>query len=221
MALQKSKYSDLPEDAIQLSEIEAIKYQSKILKNWKNKSDVFAFKYASLALSTAGATTGMYFINYYRNKLKLYNYGRFSSVLPIIVIPGLIPYFLHLEWILPDLTLGVTKCPVCIETRASCLQAGTGFVLPAILAPLSSFAFSHTYGSYDIPYLHKEPLKVFKLYVKMTKPIANVMLGILMGHILLASAVTYLEAKSINTVKRKLSELEYNLEHGIQAEYDF
>lgn len=83
------------------------------------------------------------------------------------------------------------------------------------------FQLSHTRGTYNIPYLHKEPKKVFQLYVKLTKPIANVMLAIVLGQMLLASAVTHFEAKSINTVKKKLSELEYNLEHNIEATYDF
>lgn len=36
----KKRFSEMPEDAIQLTESEAIKYQTKILKNWKNRSDV-------------------------------------------------------------------------------------------------------------------------------------------------------------------------------------
>ncbi|XP_044761106.1 uncharacterized protein LOC123318528 [Coccinella septempunctata] len=221
MALLKSKFSEMPADAVQLTEFEAIQYQTKIMKNWKNKSDVFAFNYATLSLSWAGATTGMYLNNYYRNKLKLHTFGRFISVVPMVILPGFLPYLLHCEMILPDLVLGSTGCPICIEARASCIQAFTGFLLPAALTPLSAFSLSHTRATYDIPYLHKEPMKVFKLYVKLTKPIANVMLAIVLGQMLLASGVTYFEAKSINTVKRKLSELEYNLEHGIEAEYDF
>lgn len=40
MALMKSKIEEVPKDAVVLTEAEALKYQYKILRNWKNQSDV-------------------------------------------------------------------------------------------------------------------------------------------------------------------------------------
>lgn len=40
MALEKKKYSEIPTDAIILSEEEALKYHTKLLNNWKTPSDV-------------------------------------------------------------------------------------------------------------------------------------------------------------------------------------
>lgn len=40
MALLKGKFSEVPSDAVILSEEDAVKYQTKVLKQWKKKSDV-------------------------------------------------------------------------------------------------------------------------------------------------------------------------------------
>lgn len=40
MALDKKKISEIPSDAIILTEDEAVKYQMKLLNNWKFPSDV-------------------------------------------------------------------------------------------------------------------------------------------------------------------------------------
>lgn len=39
MALMKKKYSEIPSDAVILSEEDALKYQLDIIKGWKKKSD--------------------------------------------------------------------------------------------------------------------------------------------------------------------------------------
>lgn len=40
MALSKAKYSEIPSDAVVLTESEAVLYQSRILNKWQNSSDV-------------------------------------------------------------------------------------------------------------------------------------------------------------------------------------
>lgn len=40
MALQKGKLSEFPEDAVRLTESQALEYQFKLLRNWKETSDV-------------------------------------------------------------------------------------------------------------------------------------------------------------------------------------
>lgn len=40
MALQKGNISELPSDAVRLTEKEALEYQLKLLTNWKDKSDM-------------------------------------------------------------------------------------------------------------------------------------------------------------------------------------
>lgn len=40
MALQKGNPKDMPSDAVRLTEKDALEYQLKFLKNWKDSSDV-------------------------------------------------------------------------------------------------------------------------------------------------------------------------------------
>lgn len=40
MALLKARPSDIPADAVRLTEKEAIEYQAKVLNDWKNLRDV-------------------------------------------------------------------------------------------------------------------------------------------------------------------------------------
>ncbi|KAK9873633.1 hypothetical protein WA026_023418 [Henosepilachna vigintioctopunctata] len=212
MALIKANYKEIPKDAIVLSEAEAVNYQLKILFNWKNQWEIFGFKYGGIFLSCGAAITGIYVNNHYRQKVKLHTFGKITSYLPICVIPSILAYFLHFQLIIPDMILQKTACPVCLELRSSAIQATVGCLMPTILAPLSSFALAHKYGTSDIPYIHQEPKKLFQLYRKITKPIGNLLFAIFVGHALLGSAVTYAEFRSINKVNQKLAELEYTLE---------
>ncbi|KAL3278752.1 hypothetical protein HHI36_016280 [Cryptolaemus montrouzieri] len=216
MALVKRKHGNIPEDAVLLSESQALTHQMNILNNWKNAWDVFGFRYSGICLSIAGGLTGIFIHNHYRIKLKLFEFGKLSTYIPVCILPSVLTYFMHVEIIIPDLILKKTECPICVEMRASAIQATLGCILPAVLAPISSLSMAVKYATFDVPYLHKEPLKVFQLYTKMTKPIGNILFAIFVGHALLASAVTYAEANSIYRVNKELAQSEYDLEHGLK-----
>lgn len=55
-------------------------------------------------------------------------------------------------------------------------------------------------------------MKAFQVWKKQTKPISNILFAIFVGQALLGSLITYLEAKSIETVNDKLTLLGYELE---------
>ncbi|GJQ73068.1 hypothetical protein Trydic_g1698 [Trypoxylus dichotomus] len=213
MALFKGKQSERPSDAIILSKEDAIMYQLKVLRGWKDKSDTFAFRYGGAFLASLSAGAGIYINSYYRLKFRLHYYGRMSSYLPIVVLPAALSFLLHTEFVATEVTLPDT-CATCIETRASAIQAMVGCVLPTILAPAAAIPLAMQYNTYDVPYLTKEPLKVFKLLQKMTKPIGNILMTIFLGQAIIASVVTYFEAKCVQRVQLKLAMLEDDLEHN-------
>ncbi|VEN54061.1 unnamed protein product [Callosobruchus maculatus] len=214
MALERRRIQDVPKDAIILTEDQALQYQTKILNNWNTPSDIFAYKYGSVFLGTATMLAGAYTNNFFRRKFKVTKYGQVSSYLPISVVPAMMSLIFHHQFVLKYLVLeNEDTCPVCMEVRASSLQAVTGTILPLILAPLSTISLVHKYGTYNIPYLTKEPMKVTKLLIEKVRPAANTFFWMLVAQAVLGSVVTFFEADSIFKVKYKLRKLEQEFEH--------
>nr|XP_023019201.1 uncharacterized protein LOC111508016 [Leptinotarsa decemlineata] len=208
MALERKNFKDIPTDAIVLTEEQALVYQTKILNNWSVPADVFGFKYGSFFLGGATMFVGIYINNFFRWKFKLMHYGRFVSYLPMAAIPASLTVLLHQEVVLKDLVLkNQDTCPVCLQTRAAALQAAVGCVFPLLIAPISSLTLVNRYKTYDIPYISREPMKIFRLIQKMIKPKQNILFGIFIAQALFGSIVTYLEAESIYKVNSKLLEL--------------
>ncbi|KAI4459736.1 hypothetical protein MML48_6g00004360 [Holotrichia oblita] len=213
MSVAEAKLSEVPPDAILLSKHDAIIHQLKIMKSWKNKSDTFVFRYGGTFLGCISAGVGIFLNSHFRKKYRLFDYGRLSSYLPIVVLPAALSLLFHTQFVTTETTLP-NICATCMETRASAIQAMTGCVLPLILAPLSSIPVAMQYHTYDVPFITKEPMKVFKLVQKQTKPIANILMAIFVGQAMIASVVTYYEMKSVHRVRTKLAKLEYDLEHN-------
>lgn len=207
MALLKGKKFELPPDAVILTEEEAFQYQTKILADWSRTSDIFAYKYGGRFLGLMSGLTGAIINSHYRFKFKLLSYGRGSSYLPVIVIPSMISFLFHTEMVLPDVVLQ-KNCVVCTEMRASALQAITSTVIPTTLSSLSAFSLAMRYGTENLPYITKEPKKVFKLWMAKTKPFGNTLFTLFVLNAFLASVVTYFEAKSVETCNNKLNQIE-------------
>lgn len=102
---QKEK---LPADAVLLTEEQAIKYQTKLIDGWKENGEVYEIKYFFISifsylilifrwalrlgsgiLGSVSVITSIYINNHFRYKLKLGSYGRFSTYMPIVVIPAI------------------------------------------------------------------------------------------------------------------------------------
>ncbi|XP_022919821.2 uncharacterized protein [Onthophagus taurus] len=214
MALFRAKRSEMPADAVLLSEEDALKYQVNIMHKWKNKSETFCYRKGVLLLTTFGGLAGIYINNYYRNKFRLRRIGAATTYIPIVALPATLSFLFHAQFVLPDVTLQ-KSCAICTELRASAFQAFSGSLLPTILAPLSALSLAVQYNTYDVPYITKEPLKVLKIIQKLTRPAANTLFGIFVGQALLASIVTFYESKDVFKVSEKLAKLEFELEHGV------
>lgn len=139
MALLHKKASEIPKDAVRLSEEEAVQYFLKLVQNWENRSEVWPIIYTPGVLGAGTVFTGFYINNYYRRVLKLGSYGRLSSYLPAVALPAIMATFFHTTFVLPDIVLNKEPCPVCLQTRAALLQTGFGVAYPMLLVPLSSF----------------------------------------------------------------------------------
>lgn len=112
----KPKGSDkIPEGAVVLTEERAIQYQMSILDKWPNYSEVwvfiislnlnyeekFSFSWALRIgpgiLSGTSILSSFIINNHFRYKLKLGQYGRFSSYMSVIAIPAMISSLFHVS----------------------------------------------------------------------------------------------------------------------------
>ncbi|KAJ3640652.1 hypothetical protein Zmor_027200 [Zophobas morio] len=215
MALQRKKISDIPSDAIVLTEDQALKYQANILNKWKHISDIWGYKFAPYVLGGTSFFTGFFINSYYRSKFKLLHYGRISTFLPVCFLPAAFSVMTHMEFVLKDVVLQKRDtCPVCLEMRASALQAFIGCGFPLLLAPLANLSMAHKYATYNLPDVISEPKKVFNLVRVKSAPLANVVFALFIGQALVGSVVTYFESKSVITVSQKLALLEKELENS-------
>lgn len=66
--------------------------------------------------------------------------------------------------------------------------------------------------TYNVPSITKEPMKVAAMMYRHTKPISNVLLGVIAAHGLVTALVTYKETKSFLHIQEKLNEMERRIE---------
>ncbi|CAG9785396.1 unnamed protein product [Diatraea saccharalis] len=211
MALMKSK--EIPKDAVRLDEEEAIKYAWEFVGEWKPVSDIWALLYGPGVLGGVNAISGVFINNHFRNKLKLGQYGFFSSVIPVSVIPGILTPLFHRYFVSTNMLLMKNEtCPLCYEIRSTAIQLSLGIAYPMILAPTASMMLTHRYATSRIPDLYEGPKVIFNFIRKLARPF-NGTLAFLAGAQAITSAViTYLEMKSTLTLKRKVTEIEKKLE---------
>ncbi|EAA12082.4 uncharacterized protein LOC120905897 [Anopheles arabiensis] len=212
MALLHKKASEIPKDAVRLSEEEAVQYFLKLVQNWENRSEVWPIIYTPGVLGAGTVFTGFYINNYYRRVLKLGSYGRLSSYLPAVALPAIMATFFHTTFVLPDIVLNKEPCPVCLQTRAALLQTGFGVAYPMLLVPLSSFMFATRHFTYRLPSIVEKPKEVLKLYRKLSGPIMLPITLMLAFSTALAIFLTGKEYETVYKVNIRLLQLERQLE---------
>ncbi|XP_053678586.1 uncharacterized protein LOC128728960 [Anopheles nili] len=212
MALLHKKSSDIPKDAVRLSEEEAIQYFLKLVHRWDNKSDVWPMIYTPGILGACTVVSGFYINHYYRRVLKLGNYGRLSSYLPAVALPAIMATMFHSVFVVPDLILNQQSCPVCLQTRAAAFQGGFSVAYPMLLVPLSSFMFATRHFTYRLPSITEKPRDVLKLYKKLSGPIMLPITFLLAFNVGLSMFLTGKEFQTVYKINLKLLEFERRLE---------
>ncbi|XP_050669816.1 uncharacterized protein LOC126968748 [Leptidea sinapis] len=206
MALMKS--SQIPEDAVVLTEHEATEYVWSIVYNWEPVSDVWALRSGAVCLGVINAVSGAIMNRHYRNKLKLGTYGYFSSVIPLTLMPGSLTALFHRYIVSSDLLLLKNNhCPICYEVRSGAVQVGLGLVYPMILAPLTSLMLTNKYNTARIPEI-TQPKALLQLVRKMTRPFTGTLAVISIIQVVASSIITYFEVKNSLILHEKMLEIE-------------
>lgn len=158
------------------------------------------------------AATGAYINNYYRHKLKLGNWGKLSTYLPIVVIPTIVSMIAHKGGVTKDVILKPNTCSTCLEIRASFIQSGFGVVYPTIMAPLAAFMFATRHFTYRLPEITEKPMEVLQLWRKLTKPIVPTITALICFHGICAILITHKELAHFHKLQLKLNDVPLQLE---------
>ncbi|XP_013101219.1 uncharacterized protein LOC106082987 [Stomoxys calcitrans] len=216
MALSRASKEFIPKDAVVITEEEALTYQWNIISNWEKLSDVWSLRYGPGILAAFATGTGVFVNNHYRNKLRLGSYGRFSTYLPIVVIPAIFTLSCHKFFVQrPILLEPMAQCPTCVQMRAMTFQAGFGVVYPTILAPFAACMFATRHYTYRLPSITQNPMEVFQLIRKFTKPIIPILSAIFCVQGLAAIYLTYEEQKENLIVLAKMRKIEQEAEERL------
>ncbi|XP_036333585.1 uncharacterized protein LOC118744569 [Rhagoletis pomonella] len=219
MALSHARKEEIPKDAIVINEEQALAYQWRVISNWENRWEVWSLRYGPGFLGAMAAATGIYVNSHYRHKLKLGNYGKASTYLPIVVIPAMFSVLSHKFLIQRNVLLDQgTQCPLCLQIRAGAFQAGVGVCYPTVLAPFAAFMFATRHFTYRLPSITKEPIAVFRSWRNMTRPIFPVLGAAIAGQAVIAMYITYKEQMQNWRLEMKMRRLEQLAEEKLEEE---
>lgn len=84
-----------PPDAIELRQEQVAGFYKVVMETWEPKSEVWALSHGPMILGVGGALSGMYGNMYFRRKLRLRNFGFFSTYMPNMALPFLIVSTFH------------------------------------------------------------------------------------------------------------------------------
>ncbi|ENN72120.1 uncharacterized protein LOC109543438 [Dendroctonus ponderosae] len=205
-ALMKASVRDIPENAVILSETEALKFQMDIVKTWKKPSEVFAIRYGSYALGLSTLLSSVFLNNHFRRKFMLGHYGAFSTYIPVCILPAAVSLVLHTEMILrKTLLMNASDCPVCLQVKSAALQSSLGLIYPLMAAPIGGAALAVRYATYNIPLIQEKPKEVLETFNKMMRKIKTKTIYIFLWQALLGATVAYFETNEIIGIHEKLS----------------
>uniref|UniRef100_A0A2M4ARU0 Uncharacterized protein n=1 Tax=Anopheles triannulatus TaxID=58253 RepID=A0A2M4ARU0_9DIPT len=212
MALLHKKGSEIPADAIRLSEEEAVNYFRRVLSEWEHKGEVWPMLYTPGILGACTVASGFYLNNHFRTALRLGSYGRLSSYLPAVALPAIMASLFHGLFVQPDVILRRNTCPVCIQTRAATIQAGFSIAYPLLLVPLSSFMFATRHFTYRLPSVTEQPKAVLQLFRKIMGPITLPLTLLFSFNVALSIILSGKEFETVHRVNMRLLEIERHLE---------
>ncbi|KAK0082315.1 hypothetical protein PV325_010679 [Microctonus aethiopoides] len=207
MALKIANSRDVPENCIQLTGEEAVSYQWNQIINWPKRWDVWPYAYGIPTLAFIAGVSGSRVNEHYRLKLKLRRYGFSSTSLAMTLTPAIFSVASHCLFVTPDIFLNENNCILCLQTRAAALQLFCSIIYPAVMSPSANFMFATRHGTYPLPYW-KDYKNTFKLWLTMNKTLAPKMIFNIPIQIFAAGFVTYMEAKSLYTIRSKLENKE-------------
>ncbi|XP_041988370.1 uncharacterized protein LOC121739847 [Aricia agestis] len=212
MALKRSP-GELPKDAVVITEEEAKNYVWEVIRNWESPSDIWALRHGATILGAINSVAGVLINRHYRWRFRLGSYGYMSSTIPIVVMPGILTTLLHRHLISSKIVVNDQTCPVCFEVRSMAIQAGFGTFYPLVLGATSALMLANRYSTFRVPMLHEGPKTMFKFLKHHTVRLYPTLTCMLVAQLVASAAITYFQFENTLTLRKKLYELELQLEN--------
>lgn len=191
--ISSKNVSEKPVGAIEVRKDQVAAFYEVVVETWENKNEIWALSYGAPILGVAGALSGWYGNAYFRKRLKLRNFGFFSTYLPNTVLPFLIVSGIQATFVQRNIYLDPYGCSLCKGTRAAVVQVGLGMLQPLILVPASSLLFATRHFTYRIPSPIHNRREFLKFLIQLYKPL-KIPMGINVAlQIMIAFFITHVQ----------------------------
>lgn len=156
-------------------------------------------------MGALAAIGGFLHNNYWRKVFCLRNKMVFATFVPTAVIPAILAIQADHSWVLRPMQMRQVVCPTCLELRACVIQLAVGFAQPMVLGALSAAYTAKISRTYAIP-PWSQPRVVLQMYMDLGKKLRNPALMLLLLQVVVASALTYEQQRSVNKLINKMAQ---------------
>ncbi|XP_050423626.1 uncharacterized protein LOC126835229 [Adelges cooleyi] len=207
MYIEKGNVNEIPPDAIRLTNDEVVKYMKDLVHKWPKLSDVWALKYGNPILSSAAVISNTLILNFYRKKLKLRNYGRFTLFIPIVFLSSIVDQVFQNSLVTRSIILQ-DECPTCTTSRSVTIQLGTGIIYPVLATIAGTYVFGSKMGTVNLKSADRiMKIQEFLNHVAHTsRPFYNRLALFSISHVILSYAICYFQMKSYEYLRFKMLE---------------
>ncbi|KAJ7996802.1 hypothetical protein DPEC_G00222310 [Dallia pectoralis] len=154
------------------------------------------FNYGPLYLGANGALSGLIANSLYRRALNV-TQGRFTSSLPMAVLPFLTTVAMYNVAVSKPLLAGDLNCPTCVLIRGALVGAVGAGIYPILLALPVNGGLATRYNTAPMP----EKGNILRFWMNITQPVLRKMGFVIVLQVLFS---TYLSSRHFNTYLKML-----------------
>ncbi|XP_022182253.1 uncharacterized protein LOC111042068 [Myzus persicae] len=204
MYIERGKPEEIPKGAIRLTRDEVQEYMTDLIHKWPNTMELWALKHGNPILSSAVVISSTVILNFYRKKLQLRNYGRFTLFLPIVLVPSIFNQIYQNSMTTKSIILQ-EDCPMCISTQSMFIQLGTGIVYPLMSTIGGTYMFADKMNTISFKSKRPEIVKEFALHaMKISRPLYNRLTAFVIGHVLLSYMISHYQMDNFEFLRIKM-----------------
>lgn len=204
MFIERGKPEEIPKGAIRLTRDEVQEYMTDLIHKWPNTMELWALKHGNPILSSAVVLSSSVILNFYRKKLQLRNYGRFTLFLPIVFVPSIFNQIYQSSMTTKSIILQ-EDCPICINTQSMFIQIGTGVVYPLMSTIGGTYMFASKMSTFSLKSKGPDIIKEFALHVmKISRPLYNRLTAFVIGHALLSYMISHYQMDNFEFLRIKM-----------------
>ncbi|CAI6361487.1 unnamed protein product [Macrosiphum euphorbiae] len=204
MFIERGKPEEIPKGAIRLTRDEVQEYMTDLIRKWPNTMELWALKHGNPILSSAVVLSSSVILNFYRKKLQLRNYGRFTLFLPIVLAPSIFNQ-IYQNTVTTKSIILQEDCPICINTQSMFIQVGTGIVYPLMSTIGGTYMFASKMSTFSLKSKGPDIVKEFALHVmKISRPLYNRLTAFVIGHVLLSYMISHYQMDNFEFLRIKM-----------------